>query len=167
MKIWIKATAAGAIASGKAPLIVQSNLDAAITEATLFLDAKVKAGTPQGVGGAQGGLLGSIQNEVQSKGTPIVKGIIMSAHPYAEVIEKGRKPGKGVPKGVLTPWIQKKLGITGEKELASVEFLIRRKIKVKGFKGSHMFEKAPADNWGAVQGIFNRYGLNITKELSE
>lgn len=156
--------------SGKlnqAPQIVQANLDQAITEATLFLDAKVKANTPQGVYGAQGGLLGSIQSEITGRGTPLVKGQIMTAHRYAEVIEKGRKPGKGVPKGVLIPWIQKKLGVTDEKELASASFLISRKIKLKGFKGAHMFEKALTDNWPQVQSIFDRYGLTIAKELSE
>ena len=41
------------------------------------------------------------------------------------------------------------------------------KIKAKGFKGAHMFENAVNENWGAVQGIFNRYGITITQELSE
>lgn len=154
--------------SGKlnqAPQIVQANLDQAITEATLFLDAKVKANTPQGVMGAQGGLLGSIQYDIPGKGTPLIKGMIMTAHKYAEVIEKGRRPGKGVPKGVLIPWIQKKLGVTDEKELASASFLISRKIKLKGFKGAHMFEKALTDNWPQVQTIFNRCGFKIVSEL--
>ena len=167
MKLKLKITTSGALLSGEAPQIVQQNLDRAITEATLFLDAKVKANTPQGVGGAQGGLLGSIQSDVKGKGTPLVKGIVMSAHKYAEVIEKGRKPGKGVPRDVLNGWIQKKLGITGEKELKSVAFLISRKIKAKGFAGAHMFEKAATENWPAVQKIFDRYGLAITRELNK
>ena len=157
----------GALLSGKGPKVVQSNLDQAITEATLFLDAKVKANTPQGVGGAQGGLLDSIQNEVQGRGTPMVKGVVMSGHPTAQVIEKGRRPGKGLPRDVLRGWIIKKLGITGEKELASVSFLISRKIKAKGFKGAHMFEKALTENWNTVQGIFSRYGITLARELNE
>lgn len=170
MNFRISASTQGALASGKAPAIVQANLDQAITEATLFLDAKVKANTPQGVGGAQGGLIASIQNnakDLEGKGTPLVKGIVMTAHPYAEVIEKGRKPGKGVPRDVLRGWIIKKLGISEEKELRSVEFLISRKIKHKGFKGAHMFEKAVNENWPTVQSIFDRYGITIAKELSK
>lgn len=167
MELKLKVTTQGALLSGKAPAIVQQNLDQAITEATLFLDAKVKANTPQGVNGAQGGLLGSIQHEVSGKGTPLIKGIVMSAHKYAEVVEKGRRPGKGVPRGVLRGWIQKKLGISGEKELASVEFLINRKIKLKGFKGAHMFEKAFNDNFPAVQRIFDRHGITIAQELNQ
>ena len=166
MKLRIWTNTQGALLSGDGPKIVKQNLDQAITDATLFLDAMVKARTPQGVNGAQGGLLGSIQNEVVGKGTVLIKGVVMSAHPTAEVIEKGRKPGKGVPSGVLREWIEKKLGIVGEKELNSVEFLIRRKIKAKGFEGAHMFEQALTENWPAVQGIFSRYGITIAQELN-
>ena len=158
----------------QAPQVVQANLDQAITEATLFLDAKVKANTPQGVYGAQGGLLGSIQHDIPGKGTPLVKGMIMTAHKYAEVIEKGRKPGKGIasadPGGKyvspLLPWIRVKLGLSG-KDAESAAYLIGRKIKLKGFKGAHMFEKALTDNWPQVEKIFDCHGLSIAKELSE
>lgn len=167
MKLQIKFDTQGALLTGKGPAIVQKNLDRAVTEATLFLDGQVKARTPQGVSGAQGGLLGSIQNDVFLKGTPVVKGVVWSAHPTAEVIEKGRKPGKGVPHGVLIPWIEKKIHPDTPEELEQIEFLIRMKIKAKGFKGAFMFEKALTENWGTVQGIFNRHGITITQELSE
>lgn len=167
MNLQLRFDTQGALLTGSGPAIVQKNLDQAVTEVTLFLDTQVKARTPQGVNGAQGGLLGSIQNEVQGKGTPLVKGIVLSNHPTAAVIEKGRKPGKGVPHGVLIPWIEKKIHPDTPEELERIEFLIRMKIKAKGFKGAHMFENAVNENWGAVQGIFNRYGITITQELSE
>jgi len=171
MNFHINITRSGNLLSGKAPQIVQSHLDQAITEATLFLDAKVKANTPQGV---YGGLLGSIQHDIPGKGTPLVKGMIMTAHKYAEVIEKGRKPGKGIasadPGGKyvspLLPWIRVKLGLSG-KDAESAAYLIGRKIKLKGFKGAHMFEKALTDNWPQVEKIFDCHGLSIAKELSE
>jgi len=166
----------------QAPQVVQANLDQAITEATLFLDAKVKANTPQGVYGAQGGLLGSIQNEVTGRGTPIVKGRIMTAHKYAEVIEKGRRPGQKMPPGAITmsdlksrrvnaqgglvQWIMLKFGVD-IKTAMKLEFVVRRSIGKKGFKGAHMFEKALTDNWPQVQSIFDRCGFKIAKELSE
>lgn len=168
MNLQIRVNTSGALLSGKAPAIVQNNLDRAITEATLFLDAKVKANTPQGVSGAQGGLLGSIQHDVTGRGTPLIKGVVMSAHKYAEVIEKGRRPGKGLPRAdVLRGWIEKKLGITNEKDYARVNFLIRRKIRRHGFKGAHMFEKALNENFSQVQSIFKNMGLTIVRELSE
>jgi len=176
MELKIKFDSQGALLSGKAPAIVQKNLDQAVTEVTQFLDGQVKARTPQGANGAQGGLLGSIQAPmpVEGKGTPLVKGVVMSAHPTAEVIEKGRKPGKGIASAVpgdkyvspLIPWINKKLGISG-KDAERIAYLIGRKIKAEGFEGAHMFEKALTENWGTVQGIFNRYGITITQELNQ
>lgn len=167
MGISIKVTASGGLFEGNVTAIVQSNLDRAITEATQLLDAKVKSHTPQGVYGAQGGLLGSIQNEVTGKGTPLVKGTVMSAHKYAEVIEKGRRPGKGMPpKGSLLRWLEVKLGLDS-KHAGQIEYVVRRSIGRKGFAGAHMFEKALNENWSALQNIFDRHGLNIARELSE
>ena len=167
MALNISATATGPLFSGKAPAIVQSNLDRASTEATLLLDAKVKSHTPQGVYGAQGGLLGSIQSEVTGKGTPLVKGSVMSAHKYAEVVEKGRTPGKGMPpKGTLLRWLEVKLGLDS-KHASQIEYVVRRSIGRKGFAGAHMFEKALNENWSALQSIFDRHGLTIARELSE
>ena len=167
MNLQIKISTKGALLSGKAPQVIQANLDRFVTEATLFLDAEVKKRTPQGVFGAQGGLLGSIQNEVQGKGTPIVRGIVMSAQKYAEVIEKGRSPGKGMPpKGMLVRWIETKLGLS-ETEARKVEFVIRRSIGITGFKGRHMFEKAATENQSVLDAMAGRYGLTIARELSE
>jgi hypothetical protein len=163
----ISVSSTGALLSGKAPEIVQKGLDQAVSEATLFLYNEVAKRTPQGVFGAQGGLLGSIQHDVQGRGTPLIKGIVSSAHKYAEVIEKGRTAGKGMPpRGSLVFWITKKFGI-GAWQAAKIEYVVRRSIGRKGFKGRHMFEKALSENFSRVQGIFEKHGLLITEELSK
>lgn len=166
MEIKLSVTASGPLLSGQAPAIVQSRLEQAVTEATLFLYTQVTARTPQGVYGAQGGLLGSIQTEVNGRGTAMVKGIVASAQKYAEVIEKGRRPGKGMPpKGSLVAWIAKKFGMDTE-AAAKIEFVVRRKIGTKGFEGAHMFEKALTENSSRIQSIFERYGLAMAMELN-
>lgn len=167
MKINISVHTTGALLSGKGPDIVQKKLTRAIESATKLLDREVKARTPQGVFGAKGGLLGSIQNEVTGKGTLLVKGVVGSAHKYAEVIEKGRRPGKGIPpRGSLVFWIAKKFGI-GANAAAKLEFVVRRSIGKKGFAGAHMFEKAFDENQGKIEAIFNKAGFDISKELSK
>jgi hypothetical protein len=182
MELKIKIEVKGALLEGKAPKIIQKGLDRAITEATLFLYKEVAQRTPQGVYGAQGGLLASIQHEVQQKGTPIVKGIVVSASKYAEVIEKGRTAGKGMPPGAilasnlktrelmaqggLVRWIMQKFGVDMKKAI-QLEFVVRRSIGRKGFKGVHMFEKALNENFGELQRIFERHGMTIARELSE
>ena len=166
MNLQIRVDTWGALLSGQAPQIVQDNLDAFITEATAFLDAQVKMRTPQGVFGAQGGLLGSIQADVAGKGTPLVKGTVMSAHKYAEVIEKGRTPGKGMPpRGSLVRWIEVKLGLD-PKSAQNLDYVIRRSIGRKGFEGRHMFEKAVTENQGKLEAMADRHCMKIAGELN-
>jgi hypothetical protein len=166
MNLQIKVETKGALLSGKAPAIIQANLDRFVTQVTMFLDGEVKKRTPQGVFGAQGGLIGSIQNEVTGKGTPLIKGTVMSAQKHAEVIEKGRSPGKGMPpKGMLVRWIEVKLGLS-ETEAKRVEFVIRRSIGKKGFEGRHMFEKAVTENIGRIEAMAQACGLQIAVELN-
>jgi hypothetical protein len=156
----------GALLQGQAGAVIQRNLDGLVDEATMFLTAEVKKRTPQGVSGAQGGLLGSIIGEVFNKGTALVKGLVMTANKYAEVIEKGRRPGKGVPHDALLDWIRVKLGITDPKELERVNYLIRWKIYQKGFAGAHMFEKALTENTAILEAMATRRGMMITQELN-
>lgn len=166
MQFSLRIDTQGALLSGQAPAVVQRNLTRAVTTATLLLHREVVARTPQGVFGAQGGLLGSIQQEVTGKGTLLVKGEVGSAQKYAEVIEKGRTPGKGMPPaGTLLRWLEVKLGLDA-RTAKRVEFVVRRKIGQKGFDGAHMFEKALEQNLPQIEAIFARAGLTITKELN-
>ena len=174
MSLQVSVSTKGALLSGKAPEVIQTGLDRFVTQVTTFLLVEVQKRTPQGVLGAQGGLLGSIQKDVQGKGTPLIKGIVMSAHLTAAVIEKGRKPGKGIASAVpgdkyvspLIPWVRAKLGISG-KDAERVAYLVGRKIKAEGFEGAHMFEKAVTENIGRIESMAKAAGLTIAMELSE
>lgn len=165
MELNLNITSRSPLVTGGAGTIVQKNLDRFMDTATLFLLAEVKKRTPQGVYGAQGGLLASIQSEVSGKGTPAVKGRVLTAHAYAEVVEKGRRPNKGMPpKGVLLRWLEVKLGLTPH-EAERVEFVVRRKIAVKGTEGAHMFEQAISDNMGRLEAMAKRCGLAIVADM--
>lgn len=156
----------GALLTGQPQTIIQAGLDRLITKITHFLDAEVKKRTPQGVFGAQGGLLGSIQTPpIQGKGTPLVRGEVVSAQKYAEVIEKGRSPGKGISKDAdLSRWIEVKFGVDA-KTAKRLEYVVRRKIIQKGFKGAHMFEKAVTENEGTLDTMAQAEGFKIAVEL--
>lgn len=167
MNINISINTAGSLLSGTAPAIIQKGLERAITSATLLLYNEVAKRTPQGVYGAQGGLLSSIQHDVRYKGTPVVKGIVSSAQAYAEVIEKGRTPGKGMPpKGSLVRWLEVKMGLDAV-SAAKIEYVVRRSIGRKGFPGAHMFENALNENISRVQAAFEKQGLSIAVELQK
>lgn len=166
MDLTATVTRSGPLFDGQAPEIVQTNLDRFITLATALLLAEVKKRTPQGVYGAQGGLLGSIQQEVQGRGTPIVRGIVMSGHKYAEVIENGRRPGRGMPPaGSLQRWIEVKLGLDPV-SAKRIEFVVRRAIGQKGFDGAHMFEEALTENEAKLQQLAEACGVDIARDCN-
>lgn len=156
----------GPMLKGKAPKVIQRHTDRFIYNATMYLLAEVKKRTPQGVGGAQGGLLASIQPSFEGKGTAISRGIVATNAAHALVVEKGRRPGKGMPpKGSLVRWLQVKLGLD-EQAASRVEYVVRRKIAQKGFEGAHMFEKAWTENLPKIQGMAQKAGLEMVVELN-
>ena len=163
----IRIDTSGALLEGKAPAIIQQGLDRFVTMATIFLSAEVQKGTPQGVMGYQGGLIATINSEVTGKGTPVVKGSVFHGSKYGDVVEKGRTAGKGMPpKGSLVRWLEVKLGLS-QKEAQRIEFVVRRKIGLKGTKGAQMFEKALTNNLGRLEQMAQSAGLKIAVELNK
>lgn len=163
----VKISTSGALLAGKAPQIIQQGLDTFVTMVTQFLSAEVQKRTPQGVMGYQGGLISTVNSEVTGKGTPVIKGIVFHGSKYGDVIEKGRTAGKGMPpKGSLVRWLEVKLGLS-EKEAQRIEFVVRRKIGLKGTKGAQMFEKALTGNLGRLEQMAQAAGLKIAVELNK
>jgi hypothetical protein len=173
MEVRVRISVSGPLLTGKAESIIKAQQEAAITEMIMFLLPKIKALTPQGVYGAQGGLLESIQPDLATKGMPVFKGVIATDSKYGVVVEKGRLAGKGIPPKFLGDgttltigrWLEVKLGLSA-KEAQRIEFVVRRKIGQKGFPGAHMFEKGLNDNWSMLQTIAQNYGLQLAKELT-
>ena len=169
MNLKLTVNVEGALLKGMAPKIIQKNLDETITRVTNLLENEVLKRTPQGVIGSKAGLIKSIKGKVIGKGTPLIKGIVFHTSVYGDVIEKGRRPGKGISmagREALIPWINEKLGITG-KQAERVAFLISRKIKLHGFEGRHMFENALKENMSVIDDIFTKVGFDIARELGE
>lgn len=171
MELRCEIKANSALFNGKAPAIVQKQLDSAMYSATMLLERKVKDIIEKegrmGVGGSEVGLYKSIAGEVVDRGTPLIKGIVGTSEPYGEVIEMGRRPGKAMPpEGVLLKWLALKLDVSGE-EAKRVEFLVRRKIGRKGFPGIHMFERVFTENRAKIQKIFEKAGFDIVTKLGE
>jgi hypothetical protein len=162
----VKLIEKGTLLTGRPAEEVRKAQLAAMHEATQFGVRRVKERTPQGVSGAQGGLMGSIQPDVISSGSKVI-GIIGTANPYGLVVEKGRRPKQKMPPpGVLLQWIELKLGVSRE-EAEQIELPIRRKIYQRGTKGAFMFEKTLEEDWADFQAIFERHGVRIARELGK
>lgn len=173
MQLQVKISTRGGVFGPDASEVAKKHLTAAVSEATALLTREIKLKLGQGdrrrgvgVFGAEGGLLGSIQGHVERENTTNVLGIVSTAIPYAEVVEKGRRPDKKFPpKKELSRWIEVKLGVTDPKELKAATFLIGRKIAKKGFDGLHMFENALRENEGKINKIFDDAAAAVKAEL--
>ena len=169
-KVWARIIQKGALLTGRPDEIVRQNQLAAMHEATQFGTRRVKERTPQGVFGAQGGLLASIEPEVRETARGGV-GLIATSHRYGLVVEVGRKPGgkmppggKGAKRRPIRAWIRVKMGVS-LKEANRIEFLVRRKIAKEGTEGAFMFRDTLDEDWPDFQNIFERYGVKIGRAL--
>jgi len=88
-----------------------------------------------------------------------------SFYKYAMAMERGRAPGKGVPPGALNLWVRRKLGITDEKEIRSVAYLISRSIKRHGITGRHFMYNAFTRHARKLPPEIVRYHKAMLKEL--
>jgi hypothetical protein len=135
---------------------INLNIQGMVYELCLYLEKKVKDATPVGVYGAQGGLLSTIQHSV-SRGVSVIKGKVFHQSPYGDVVELGREVGKRMPPpGVLIRWLEVKWGLT-TKEAEQIEFVVRRKIAIKGFEGKFMFKNAVGKNQTIIKTIIKKY----------
>lgn len=167
MRIFSKMILQGALFVGprRPERIVNENETAAMQEAVQFTTRGVKKRTPQGVMGAQGGLLGSISGEVRQRAKGPL-GIVSTPLLYGLVMEEGRRPGKArPPEGVLLRWIEVKMGV-GEDEAQKIEPALRWSIAKRGIEGKHMFGKTLEEDWPDIEAIFSRYGIRIARELT-
>jgi hypothetical protein len=145
---------------------IQAGLDRFVVEVCALLETKVKAGTPVGVFGAQGGLLSTIHGEPVGIGKPEVMGIVGHQSAYGDVIEMGRRPGTMPPAGSLVRWIQTvMLPGASDREAERIEYAVRMKIKQKGFDGAHMFQNAFDSGKDAIASIAADCGLTIAQGL--
>lgn len=147
-------------------------LTAALDEAVMFLVREIKLRTPQGVSGAQGGLLGSIQSDVEGRGSPLARGVIASNSQYGLVVEKGRRAGAAMPpREALVEWIAQKFGVD-EDQARKLSWPVARAIAKKGtikrfgYDGARMFERAVDENLPALREIFRRNALDLIVEKS-
>jgi len=147
-------------------------LTAALDEAVQFLRREIKLRTPQGVSGAGGGLLASIQGDVILRGSTLARGVIDSNSQYGLVVEKGRRAGAAMPpREELVDWIAQKFGVD-EDQARKLSWPVAKAIAQKGtikrfgYDGAHMFERAVDENLPALREIFRRNALDLIVEKS-
>ena len=103
---------------------------------------------------AFGELAASVSSEVRDEsGTPVGNVFLMPpANRYGLLVEVGTRP-HFPPPAALEGWVQRRLGITSDREVREVAFLIGRKIARAGTPGRFFFERALRDNESRVVAI--------------
>ena len=84
---------------------------------------------------------GSLDTANLLRDVDITKDTLHYKAPYADIIDKGRKPG-AIHSEVLEGWVRRKLGIRDPKEIKRVSFLIARKIRLRGFEGTEFMTRS-------------------------
>jgi hypothetical protein len=127
-------------------------------EYTKALTDSLQGGSTLGTGEGQGYVAsGALGESIKLPAQPKVKlfGQIyrmqITMLPYGENLDKGRKPGKGLPPGVLEEWLTKTNVLARltrqDKQLKdyqrnSLAYLINRSIKKKGIKPKNWIQPA-------------------------
>lgn len=144
------------------PKAFQKEAKKAMDESVALFKAEVEERTPVG---ATEKLSEAIYGEVTSVPFVEVTGTVGAnpdIAPYAPFVEEDTVP-HWPPKGALTAWVEKVLGVTGD-AVARVEFLVRRKISIKGTKGQHMFRRGWNASRKRVQAIWVKMANRIPRK---
>lgn len=99
------------------------------------------------VPGGLGEFARSVRGEV-SRDRGQASGHVFLAPPadqYGIFVEAGSSP-HFPPPGALAGWVRRRLGISDEKKVREIAFLIGRKISRQGTEGLHIFERTLAEN---------------------
>lgn len=160
MNISISAPALVTIQDGfkRAPSMVQRELLAAATEASMLLEREVKDAMP-----AVSGLTrASVTSDAFS--TPAgVLGVVGSAQVAAVALELGTKPHMP-PVKALVPWVIEALGVE-PKRAERVAFLVARKIARVGTKAQKPFEKSLGVTQPQIVRMFEAAAGRIAAQL--
>lgn len=144
----------------RGPEIVRDELDAAMVYGVNELRDEIDPRTPRGVTSIlRGG------NQIELSGTPIDRiGRVFNNVEYAPAVEAGTVP-HFPPPGPLQLWVRRKLGITDEKEVRSVAFLIGRAISRRGTQARNFFRDGVAVARDRVRARFAEIPGRIVRRL--
>ena len=84
---------------------------------------------------------------------------VETSNPYANLVDKGMKPGVSVNFDALYDWVRVKIGLE-EPELTEVTWAILHKIRNKGIDPTHFAKKA-------IKKVIGKHGLAGTHRKNE
>ena len=137
------------------PQRLSDAVERGLRRATELLRAAVSAKTRSPLGesapDAFGEFAASVTSEVVDEDGKSVGRVYLAppADRYGLFVEVGTRP-HFPPPGALDGWVRRRLGITSDREVREVAFLIGRKVSRAGTRGQFFFERALAENESKV-----------------
>lgn len=113
--------------------------------------------------GATGALRAGVQTDVVGDGVNVV-GRVFDPVGYAVPVEAGARP-HFPPVEPLQLWVRRVLGISDEKEVRSVAFLVARAISKRGTKARDMFKGGAEAGAAKVTALSERANARIAARL--
>lgn len=144
----------------QAPNIVREELLAAVTEADQLLEREVKDKMPTATGLSRA----SVFSREQVLGDGGI-GVVATSQPHVAYVELGTRP-HFPPVEALEDWVRVKLGISDEKRIHGVAYLIARKIAARGTLGVGMFHRTWAQQRPAVERMFEAARNRIVAHMA-
>lgn len=147
--------------NGQASKVVDEEMRRALNAGVLHLKGAIQPETPVGVTGA---LRAGVQTSITGEATSLV-GRVFDPVSYAMPVESGSRP-HFPPVGPLQLWVRRKLGITDEREVRSVAFLVARAISRRGTPAVQMFRRSFDAHRDRVLGFFEQANARIVARLA-
>lgn len=140
--------------------VFDQELRAFLAEGAALVERLIQRETPEG---ATAQLRGTAFAEM--RGDPVRTIVAEWPAAYAEVALRGRRPGKGPPPGALDAWVRRVLGVSGEKAVRAVAFLVGRKIARRGTPGDPFLHRVQVQAEGRLQRMLDSAASRIARRL--
>lgn len=143
--------------------IIQREFTRAMDASTKALEGNARKLAPVGVSGE---MRASITSEVRPIGTAHVEGRVGSPLPYALYVEEGTKPHYP-PLAPLMLWVQRKFGVSDERQIFITARAIQRKIGTVGTPARKFFEAAFETTEPRINAYFDIALSKIVERLAK
>ena len=137
------------------PAALRRGIERGLARATKLLERAVMAKAQTPLGAKSDAALGQLARNVTSElyeeeGRAVGRVFLASpADRYGIFVEVGTRP-HFPPPAALLGWVQRRLGVTNDRQARQIAFLIGRKIARQGTRGRFFFEQALQENEGRV-----------------
>ena len=117
-----------------------------------------------------GAYVGSLATEVHGVACNL-RGTLAPSVAHGYYVEHGRKPGRFPPRAPIELWVRRKLGVSDDREVRAVGFLVARAIARRGtiarfgYKGGEVLKDTLKEGKPKVLNMWRGMAVGLAKEI--